>query len=143
MPVCCRCNASGRCKNCSCKKSSKPCEDCLPSHQGRCENGRSLPDAVELTDQESPSTAMRATTYSSSFLSHKEESEQGSELPNTFCFDDNPHTLPSYPQIHEPSFTWGMLTGLLSHVTIIKLSIGNVICSRFLLVKLETRLSRN
>ena len=109
MPICCRCNASGRCKNCSCKKSGKPCEDCLPSRQGRCENGRSSPEAIDLTDWENPSTA---TTYSSSTLSQEEGSEQGSELPNTFRFDENLHTLPSYPQIHEPSFTWGNVDGV-------------------------------
>ena len=36
MPVCCRCNASGCCKNCSCKKSCRPCVDCVPLRQGRC-----------------------------------------------------------------------------------------------------------
>ena len=111
MPVCCRCNASGRCKNCSCKKSGKPCFDCLPFHQGRCENGHLLPDGVEpppSTDWESPNTA---TTHPSPSLPHEEGPEQGSELPNTSLLDDNLHTLPPYPQIHEPLFTWGNVDG--------------------------------
>ena len=39
MPqACCRCNASDRCKNCSCKKLKKPCSNCLPQRLGKCEN---------------------------------------------------------------------------------------------------------
>ena len=38
MPVCCRCNGSGRCKACSCVKSGTPCVDCLPSRNGHCSN---------------------------------------------------------------------------------------------------------
>ena len=37
-PTCCRCNASGRCKNCSCKKSKKVCSKCQPSRLGKCAN---------------------------------------------------------------------------------------------------------
>ena len=37
MPVCCRCNGSGRCRNCSCSKAGKPCVDC-PQRKGRCCN---------------------------------------------------------------------------------------------------------
>ena len=38
MPVCCRCNGSGRCNNCSCSKAGKLCVDCLPIRRGRCNN---------------------------------------------------------------------------------------------------------
>ena len=39
MPkVCCRCNASGRCTNCSSKKSKRKCVNCLPFRQGHCNN---------------------------------------------------------------------------------------------------------
>ena len=182
MPVCSRCNASGRCKNCSCKKSGKPCNETAfhlikvdvktatpyqmlsirltrtgkaqarppPTHHLPFRMMKSRNNAVSqtlsirLTELESPSTA---TTYSSSSLSHEEGPKQGSELPNTSLLEDNLHTLPSYSQIHEPSFTWGKLVGKLSPmpscVAIRKLSIGNVTCSRFLLVELETRWSKN
>ena len=36
--VCCRCNRSGRCKNCQCVKRGFACVDCLPSRQGACCN---------------------------------------------------------------------------------------------------------
>ena len=38
MPVCCRCNASRRCRNCSCKKSAQRCVNCLPYRHVHCEN---------------------------------------------------------------------------------------------------------
>ena len=38
MPVCCRCNASRRCRNCSCKKSAQRCVNCLPYRHAHCEN---------------------------------------------------------------------------------------------------------
>ena len=38
MPIYCRCNGSGSCKNCSCKKASRSCSDCLPRRRGRCTN---------------------------------------------------------------------------------------------------------
>ena len=38
MPVCCRCNGSGRCISCSCVKSGSPCVNCLPLRNGHCGN---------------------------------------------------------------------------------------------------------
>ena len=41
MPiVCCRWNASGRCKHCSCKKAGKECSNCLPRRR---ENWKLIP----------------------------------------------------------------------------------------------------
>ena len=46
-PVCCRCNASGSCKNCSCKKANRTCLNCLPHRRGRCANSEpQLPPPV-------------------------------------------------------------------------------------------------
>jgi hypothetical protein len=41
MPVCCRCNGSGRCKSCACVKAGRPCTDFLPSRNGHCRNAAS------------------------------------------------------------------------------------------------------
>ena len=54
MPVCCRCNGSGRCKNCSCSRSGAACTDCLPSKRGRCCNTRQEP--MPASDLEQPQT---------------------------------------------------------------------------------------
>ena len=37
MPTCCRCNGSGRCTNCCCKKAGRFCS-CLPSRKNHCGN---------------------------------------------------------------------------------------------------------
>ena len=38
MSACCRCNGSGRCTNCSCKKAGRICINCLPSRKNHCGN---------------------------------------------------------------------------------------------------------
>ena len=35
---CCKCNRSGRCRNCSCVKGGKICQGCLPQRLGHCAN---------------------------------------------------------------------------------------------------------
>ena len=35
---CCRCNRSGRCRYCSCVKSGRTCQGCLPEQLGNCKN---------------------------------------------------------------------------------------------------------
>ena len=52
-PTCCRCNASGRCKNCMCVKDGQPCTNCLPSRRGTCSN-RSTPTVNQLSEQSRP-----------------------------------------------------------------------------------------
>ena len=36
--VCCRCNKTGRCRNCACVKAGKLCQNCLPDRLGHCLN---------------------------------------------------------------------------------------------------------
>ena len=51
MPkTCCRCNSSGRCTNCSCKKANRVCVNCLPFRQGHC-NNPPKPDTTETAEQ--------------------------------------------------------------------------------------------
>ena len=40
MPVCCQCNGSGKCRNCSCSRLGKNWVDCLPSKRQHCMNTR-------------------------------------------------------------------------------------------------------
>ena len=50
--VCCRCNRSGKCRNCVCVKQGRACVDCLPSRQDACCNTGSAP---ALTATSAPS----------------------------------------------------------------------------------------
>ena len=36
--ACCRCNRTGRCRNCACVKAGNPCQNCLPGRLGQCLN---------------------------------------------------------------------------------------------------------
>ncbi len=38
MVLCCRCNKTGRCRNCACVKADIQCQNCLPSRLGNCCN---------------------------------------------------------------------------------------------------------
>ena len=49
--MCCRCNGSGRCKNCSCVKNGSKCVDCLPARKGRCAN-RDNPEHHLVSEQQ-------------------------------------------------------------------------------------------
>ena len=49
-PPCCRCNGSGRCVNCVCKKSRNQCTNCLPGRKNQCANRKDEPDANTITD---------------------------------------------------------------------------------------------
>ena len=59
MPVCCRCNGSGRCKSCSCVKSGRACVDYLPSRNGHCSNPGIHTPAADLDPD--PSTQSSVT----------------------------------------------------------------------------------
>lgn len=50
--TCCRCNQTGRCKNCSCVKKGQPCQSCLTQRLGNCVN------AVQTQLSPSPSADM-------------------------------------------------------------------------------------
>ena len=129
MPACCRCNASGRCRGCSCRKSGKPCVDCLPSRLGRCENLPSSDTTVADSISDSPS--------SSTLHSPDRPDDSGTELPSiTACSESvTSHSLPSFPQCHEPAFTWGIVDGasllIPSPAVTPKLSTGDEMCSKF------------
>ena len=46
MPLCCRCNGSGRCKSC---KLGRMCVDCLSLSKGHCENCNNLTTSTTST----------------------------------------------------------------------------------------------
>ena len=62
MPVCCRCSASGRCKNCSCKKSNRECSNCLPSRRGHCHNTGTPATSPYAVPQSAPTEPESAST---------------------------------------------------------------------------------
>ena len=127
MPVCCRCNASGRCRNCLCRKSGRPCGNCLPHRHGRCQNSSTSPLAVSaelqinMESQDAPPSSRRDSATapmpvhddrSSCCPPHHEgpstELESGISDPHRHVHD---YPLPSFSHVHEPTFTWGNQDG--------------------------------
>ena len=141
MPnICCRCNARGRCKNCSCKKSGRDCSGCLPHHHGLCTNQRSSrvsPPSLPLDSIASPPNDTLSATNSESFsnLSPAAATDAAATVtPATSSYppseadvtidhaaqihndttppmDCSPLQLPSFPPIHSNSFCWGERDG--------------------------------
>ena len=88
MPNCCRCSNSGRCINCSCVKSNKPCLNCVPSRLNQCSNvsrGQITTDDLTLSntvrseenhpsDSRMDSTSEQDTLVTSSLVSSPHES---------------------------------------------------------------------
>ena len=125
MPVCCRCNGSGRCANCSCAKSGTLCVDCLPSRKGQCLNQPSSPrsplaEGVETT----PDPEITPTETSTMDLSPTEthltpqETTPSPEISTTITTDKNVNEgaevnvcLPPYLQKCSLCFKWGSCDG--------------------------------
>ena len=103
MPLCCRCNGNGRCRNCCCVRTGLASSDCLPLHQGRCENPTrgtaKLPD-VSSSDSNSDSVSFSEVEQGFRVL----ETLQGAAEPADDC--SFPETLPLFAQIENIRFLW-------------------------------------
>ena len=117
-PVCCRCNGSGRCLNCVCRKANRLCSNCLPSRRGQCEN---IPvttlhnDSAVTTDvlqaiqettlETAPSSSPDSTPTEPTCSRVGQEHVSGN---GGRWFDDLPHFCSSA----EPNFIWGEVGGM-------------------------------
>ena len=106
MPTCCRCNGSGHCV--SCKKSGKPCTDCLPSRKGCCRNLITTAEPTVhtplemvqlLTVEATQAEATQAGATQNAYLTP-------SEITRTPVIPNDAH-LPPYPQVCSPCFKLG------------------------------------
>ena len=107
MPVvCCWCNASGRCKNCACKKAGRECLNCLPRRRGHCENSTPLAPTV------SDANGLRTTTPPTQDTSNEriERGESGvienvrhSAINDNNMVDDMTGTVTSIPETQMPT----------------------------------------
>ena len=124
MPVCCRCNGSGRCKACSCVKSGKPCLDCLPSRNGHCNNNETLTSAGPehhppmLLPPIPPSLATPATPAtldSPHYLAEANTPSLDMDMRDAILDDATPdahaRALPLFKPMSCLNCTWGDLSG--------------------------------
>ena len=107
MPVvCCRCNASGRCKNCACKKAGRECLNCLPRRRGHCEN--STPLAPTVSDANGLRTTMPPTQDTSNERIERGESGvienvRHLAINDNNMVDDMTDTVTSIPETQMPT----------------------------------------
>ncbi len=109
--TCCRCNKTGRCRNCSCVKTGSQCLSCLPGRLGQCSNGNVLtPQRPEAKNRPSPihSTQLPYTP------GHSPQSPRQTQTTpqQTGARDDEPNQIPNLPAfipMTSPTFVWGNL----------------------------------
>ena len=98
---CCRCNCSGHCRNCSCVKSGKLCQGCLPQRLGNCTN------TVVST-----SNSQRVTTIP--------ETPPGNTSASTTALDQSPLNTHDFisattpwpmPALEPPNLSWDPYQG--------------------------------
>ena len=137
MPVCCWCNSSAHCKNCSCTKSGHQCVNCLPGQNGQCSNHNILtiqppgPSQMKNLCREEANQSNRVQTSASVDLrvqpscSSSESRDNTSILHGVYVSHEDVNTaeipgetsneslaytnnwLPSYPLVSSPCFKWG------------------------------------
>lgn len=112
--TCCRCNRTGRCRNCSCVKASKHCQSCLPSRLGQCSNYHASSPKSTTT---CPGDSLTTTTTTSVPQPLPSSSiPSGTAVPVTTCSSITsasahsvsatiPATTPSTTQVTTPDTT--------------------------------------
>ena len=107
MP-CCRCNRSGRCRNCSCVKAGSTCQSCLPQRQGNCSNNGSTTTPPQKLFQipEHHTTMSIAAPDEGSPMNTTDESEHEG-TPPTMPVSPPITTLVSPPAQQPRNFRWG------------------------------------
>lgn len=132
--VCCRCNRTGRCLNCSCVKGGRACESCLPRRLGHCVNTTQItpPSQADAAPPQASSASIPGLpTPSDSTLSAPLNTlpllspEQLATLSASFSTDLSTLTttvpsaevtpttgtaveLPAFSPTGQPTFTWGL-----------------------------------
>ena len=121
---CCRCNRTGWCRNCSCRKASKNCQSCLPARLGHCLNQTATATATialassttscgDFTNQssQSPRNSQVPVSISLSTLGNSHGDlfrGEDSEIENTiFDGQSSIPDLPAFEPMSSPAFLWG------------------------------------
>ena len=119
MP-CCKCNKTGRCRNCACVKAGKSCQNCLPSRLGQCLNSNARPDSPPSNDTLLTVTSTLASSLPlNAGISQAFPPASSAPVPSTALNLTPPQTLdaqnpipidPHQPQsaspLHTPSVSW-------------------------------------
>ena len=113
MPLCCRCNGNGRCRDCKCKKASRHCINCLPSRKNQCVNlskedaGIPAETSEEIQDEEIQDSSLGNQSQVLQGNQSQILIEAGSnhDLSVLNAIPD----LPDYQPLNDDVFMWGRL----------------------------------
>ena len=118
MPVCCRCNGSGRCRGCSCAKAGRQCTSCLPLRKGQCCNATvSTRDTNIIIEEDNQTIQTGPIEESDSTLTSLIDAHQYIQEVTPILEDitiTNGSNIPQLPTVNVVSCSttmWGNLTG--------------------------------
>ena len=106
---CCRCNGSGRCKNCACVKAGQTCFSCLPGRRGRCQNTES---STPTLNAQSSAPCSTSTQRSKDIICDEAwvsdaEATVTSDVVQSADVPLHTQDLPHPSAMAEAHFTWG------------------------------------
>ena len=114
---CCRCNRTGRCKNCACSKARRACDSCLPGRLGKCQNVRksrtcASSGSTSVMNTITTSNPTTTTCLTASVPSSAQESQIMPTLSNSSDAIDVPgiRTVLSQPADNTASLDYGVTT---------------------------------
>ena len=119
MPVvCCWCNASGRCRNCACKKAGRECLNCLPCRRGHCENSKQMNEhtTTPSMDSKTAESTEERSTHHPAISGNAMDQNTTTSIPKTqeitpsetlSILEQNIESLPSFTPVSDPEFRWG------------------------------------
>ena len=119
IPICCRCNGSGRCLNCSFPRSRNHCSDCLPIRRGHCcnidnhqgANGDGS-DSTAVQEEHNPTDSVPVSILAVPDTQDTPGATlDGQNLEYVEDIQDSSNILPSFTAVQEPNFKWGEVDG--------------------------------
>ena len=125
MPVCCKCNNSGLCKKCSCKKAGRFCTDCLPSRTGRCQNSSGPVGDANTSVRDADTSVHDAAFTVASVPDTSTHSLECDAFLNDSSVVSQPEcssvsSLPLFDSSSPPTFSWGCFHDVALHDVVFK-----------------------
>ena len=114
---CCRCNRSGRCRYCSCVKSGRTCQGCLPEQLGNCKNISQSTQRL-LSESDHPPSILLSSQNVTTIPEIPTASIADQTMPLDHTLSQSLEARPSVvdvtwpsPDLQPPNFSWGSCCG--------------------------------
>ena len=116
---CCKCNHTGRCRNCSCVKGGRACQSCLLHHLGNCVNNANTTQVqvmmpLSAQDESAPTTQSLPLPLSSvpdrssnTYVDEEAPCLLAEQPPSNESHHSIIDTSRPIPPVQPPNFSWG------------------------------------